>query len=259
MQNRKVLISLIIPCKNSELNIKKTLSSLETQNSTFEVIFVYTESSDKTLSILRNFQNKFIKKKIIKKNCGISEALNIGVKFSEGKFIMWIGSDDIITNNFIYKIKKTLKKKKESKWIITKTKVLSNKKFLKNIIEKYKFYKLKKLTFNDLLTENPISAPGVIFSKKFISEVGDFNSKYLFNSDYDMWLRMYHKEKPLIINILSTYYNRHPKSLSSKYFVKQFNEQFLVSNRYKEKNSLKKLLHLIKIFVIIVIYKIFQY
>ena len=52
MQNRKVLISLIIPCKNSELNIKKTLSSLETQNSTFEVIFVYTESSDKTLSIL---------------------------------------------------------------------------------------------------------------------------------------------------------------------------------------------------------------
>ena len=67
MQNRKVLISLIIPCKNSELNIKKTLSSLETQNSTFEVIFVYTESSDKTLSILRNFQNKFIKKKNYKK------------------------------------------------------------------------------------------------------------------------------------------------------------------------------------------------
>lgn len=259
MQNRKEFISLIIPCKNSELNIKKTLSSLEVQNSSFEVIFVYTDSHDKTLNILRKFQNKFIKKKIIKKNCGISEALNIGIKFSKGKFIMWIGSDDIIVKNFIYKIKKALKKKKEPKWVITKTKVLSNKKFLKNIIEKYKFYKIKKLTFNDLLTENPISAPGVIFSKKFISEVGNFNQKYLFNSDYDMWLRMYCKKKPLILNIFSTYYNRHPKSLSSRNFVKQFNEQFFVSNKYKEKNFLKKLLHLIKIFTIIIIYKIFNY
>ncbi len=67
MQNRKEFISLIIPCKNSELNIKKTLSSLEVQNSSFEVIFVYTDSHDKTLNILRKFQNKFIKKKNYKK------------------------------------------------------------------------------------------------------------------------------------------------------------------------------------------------
>ena len=79
----------------------------------------------------------------------------------------------------------------------------------------------------------------MLFFKKFISEVGNFNPKYIFNSDYDMWLRMYYKEKPLVINTLSTYFNRHPNSLSSRYFVKQFNEQFYISNKYKEKNFKK--------------------
>ena len=48
MHNRKVLISIVIPCKNSELNIIKTLSSLKVQNF-LELIFVYSNSNDKTL------------------------------------------------------------------------------------------------------------------------------------------------------------------------------------------------------------------
>ena len=40
---------------------------------------------------------------------------------------MWIGSDDIVAKNFVTKIKKILEK--GSKWIILKTKVLSNKNF----------------------------------------------------------------------------------------------------------------------------------
>lgn len=259
MQKKKFLISIVIPCKNSELNLSKTLSFLHEQKTFFQVIFVYSKSKDNTLRILKKFDSKFIDKKIIKKNCGISEALNIGIKASSGDFIMWIGSDDIIVNNFIKKIKNILVNKRNEKWIITKTKVLSKNKFLRNIIENYKFYKLKNLKFIDLLTENPISAPGVIFSKKFFISIGGFNKKFKFNSDYDMWLRMYKRKRPLILNILSTYYNRHPNSLSSRYFVKQFIEQFNVSNKYYEKNLLIKVSHLFKIFVIIIVYKIFNY
>ena len=211
------------------------------------------------MDILRQFKSNLIKKKIIKKNCGISQALNVGIKAASGKFIMWIGSDDILENNFINKIKIILKKKSDVKWIITKTKILSEVKKLNYFIEKYKFKKLKNLTFNSLLTENPISAPGVIFSKNFFLSIGRFDTRYIFNSDYDMWLRMYYKQKPLILNIQSTYYNRHPNSLSSKYFIKQFIEQFYVSNKYKEKKFFKKIFHLFKIFIIIFIYNIFYY
>ena len=259
MQNNKALISIIIPCKNSEKHFTKTLQSLHSQNTFFEVIFVYTKSSDNTLNILKKFTSKNIKKKILRKNCRISEALNLGINAAEGQFIMWIGSDDILVSNFIIRIKKILENQKKTNWIITKTKILSNKKFLKKKIEKYKFVQLKNLTFKKLLTENPISASGVIFSKNFFKNVGKFNQSYLFNSDYDMWLRMYYKCKPKKINIFSTYYNRHSDSLSSKYFFRQFLEQFIVSNMYKEKKFLTKLNHLFKIFIIIVIYKIFRY
>ena len=82
--------------------------------------------------------------------------------------------------------------------------------------------RLKNLTFNKLLTENPISAPGVIWSKDFFNKIGQFNEKLIYNSDYDMWLRMYYYKKPLFVNINSTYYNRHSESLYAKYFTSQF-------------------------------------
>ena len=67
MQTRRVLISIIIPCKNSELYIKKTLSSLALQKSFFEVVFVCSDSEDETLNILKKFKNRFIKKNYKKK------------------------------------------------------------------------------------------------------------------------------------------------------------------------------------------------
>ncbi len=256
---KKIILSVIIPCKNSERNLQKTLNSLKRQKSFFEVIFVYTKSDDRTLTILKNFNFKNIQKKIIKKNCGISEALNSGIKLSRGKFIMWIGSDDIILNGFLNKLIKKIENKKNISWIITQTKILSKKQRLKKFIEQYKLNKLKKLTFNTLLTENPISAPGVIWSKRFYQKIGKFKNNLKFNSDYDMWLRMYHKDKPVILDIFSTYYNRHPSSLSSKFFIRQFMEQFEVSNKYKEKDFIKKIIHIFKIISIITIYKLFNY
>ncbi len=256
---KKILLSVVIPCKNSERNLQKTLNSLKRQKSFFEVIFVYTKSNDRTLSILENFNFKNIHKKIIKKNCGISDALNSGIKLSRGKFIMWIGSDDIILDGFLKKITKKIENKKNISWIITQTKIYSKKKRLKKFIEQYKLNKLKKLTFNTLLTENPISAPGVIWSKKFYKKIGKFKKNLKFNSDYDMWLRMYYKDKPIVLGIFSTYYNRHSSSLSSKFFIKQFIEQFEVSNNYKEKDFIKKVIHIFKILGIIIVYKLFNY
>lgn len=257
MQDSRTFISVIIPCKNSEKYLSKTLESLEKQKINFEVIFVYSHSNDKTLKILNNFNYCNIKKKIIHKECGISEALNIGIKASNGKFIIWIGSDDILMTNYLYKISMIINKEKRFDWFITKSKILSKKKYLKKFIENYKSKRLKKLTFNKLLTENPISAPGVIWSKDFFNKIGKFNEKLIFNSDYDMWLRMYYCKEPLFIDIYSTFYNRHPSSLSSKYFITQFSEQYQVSNLYKEKNLFKKIYHLLKIIIIIIMYKNF--
>ena len=62
MQDSRTFISVIIPCKNSEKYLSKTLESLEKQKINFEVIFVYSHSNDKTLKILNNF-NYFNKKK----------------------------------------------------------------------------------------------------------------------------------------------------------------------------------------------------
>ncbi len=94
-----MLISIIIPCYNSERFIAKTLDMLISQNLLdCEVIVVNDGSTDKTLDIVSKYvsNNKEIRC-INKKNEGVSVARNIGIKTSKGKYIYFLDSDDTLS------------------------------------------------------------------------------------------------------------------------------------------------------------------
>jgi len=91
-------ISIIIPCYNAEKYIEKCLNSVINQTlKNIEIILVNDGSTDSTLSIL--YQYASIDSRIIvidKHNEGVSIARNIGIKKSNGEYIMFIDSDDWI-------------------------------------------------------------------------------------------------------------------------------------------------------------------
>ena len=104
IQNEKV--SIIVPIYNGEKFLKECLSTIINQTySNIEIICLNDGSTDNTDSIIRMFKDK--DKRIIyinKKNTGVSNTRNLGIKKASGKYLMFIDIDDIIENNTIEKL-----------------------------------------------------------------------------------------------------------------------------------------------------------
>ena len=90
-------ISIIMPIYNSEKYIEECLNSLIYQTfKNFEIICVNDGSTDNTLNILKKYEKKDERIKIINQyNKGAAVARNIGMKNSKGEYLIFLDSDDI--------------------------------------------------------------------------------------------------------------------------------------------------------------------
>lgn len=96
-------ISIIVPVYNTEKYLDRCLSSILNQKLyEIEIIIINDCSTDKSLKIIKKYMN--LDKRIIlidkKKNEGLSEARNSGIKIAKGKYILHIDSDDWIEEEY---------------------------------------------------------------------------------------------------------------------------------------------------------------
>lgn len=96
-------ISVIVPVYNSERYLSRCIDSILNQSyNDFELILINDGSKDKSLDIIRKYENQDIRIKVIdNKNRGVSETRNIGVNIAEGEYIQFIDSDDFIEKDML--------------------------------------------------------------------------------------------------------------------------------------------------------------
>lgn len=90
------IISVVIPCYNVEKYLKQCMDSVLSQTlKDIEVLCVDDGSSDGTLDILKEYQKKDHRiKVIVQKNAGAGAARNHGLKEAKGKYVSFLDSDD---------------------------------------------------------------------------------------------------------------------------------------------------------------------
>ena len=94
-------VSIILPIYNGEKYLNRCIDSIINQTyKNIELICLNDGSTDKTLSILKSYNDKRIKI-IDKKNSGVSDTRNIGIKNATGDYITFIDADDLYKENFI--------------------------------------------------------------------------------------------------------------------------------------------------------------
>lgn len=125
--------SFIIPVYNSEKYIKKCLNSILKQDSyniKFEIIIIDDGSTDGTANIICDIQKKYPKiiRYYYQKNLGVSISRNKGIKKSRGKYIVFVDSDDELSDSF-FKIINTTLKKENYDIIKTSVKCIERKKY----------------------------------------------------------------------------------------------------------------------------------
>lgn len=108
------LISIIVPIYKVEKYLHRCVNSILNQSYSFiEVILVDDGSPDKCFQICDEYAEKDKRIRVIhKKNGGLSDARNEGLKIAKGEYILFVDSDDYIHHNMIEIMYQTLQKDK---------------------------------------------------------------------------------------------------------------------------------------------------
>ncbi|MBQ4244062.1 MAG: glycosyltransferase family 2 protein [Clostridia bacterium] len=99
-------ISVIIPVYNVEQYLRECLDSVVSQTlADIEIIAINDGSPDNSLSILKEYEAKDTRVKIIdKQNEGVGKARNDGIKAAAGEFVAFMDSDDYYPSEKVLEI-----------------------------------------------------------------------------------------------------------------------------------------------------------
>lgn len=95
--------SVVVVAYNEQKRIRKCLNSIVSQTySDYELILVNDGSEDNTLSIMKEYKEKYKNIRIIDKpNTGQADCKNIGIIESTGRYILFVDGDDFVSVNLL--------------------------------------------------------------------------------------------------------------------------------------------------------------
>ena len=101
MKNKK-LLTITVPCYNSQYYMENCINSLLIGGDRVEIIIIDDGSTDKTGEIADRYAGKYpdIVKVIHQENGGHGEGINQGVKHASGKYFKVVDSDDKLSEDF---------------------------------------------------------------------------------------------------------------------------------------------------------------
>lgn len=249
--------SIVTPSRNQALYIAETIISVITQEGNFEVEYTVMDggSTDGTIPILKKFDRDITAGKysgynkgvifnwVSKKDKGQSSAINEGVTKVTGDIIAYLNSDDVYTQGCFEKIAEAFKVDKQSQWLTGYCRIIDERNVqIQKYITRYKNFWLNRYTPTRLLMLNFISQPATFCRKSAVKDIGLFDQGLDYTMDYDFWLRLSRKSKPIILREYLASFRIHRYSKGAKYFRKQFGQDLETSCRYTD-NKLIRLIH----------------
>lgn len=258
--------SIITPSFNQATFLKKTIQSVVSQKGNFKIEYIVIDggSNDKSIDILKNTENRlknnpkitFIWKS--EKDKGQSDAINKGLKIATGDIVSYINSDDTYQSGCFSKILKEFNNNPQKKWLTGYCHIINeNNKVIQPLITLYKNLWLNFYNYKTLLVLNYICQPATFWRREIITQNGSFNNKLHYSMDYDYWLKIGKKNKPIVVKNFIVNFRIHSSSKGQTEFINQFKEDLKTSQKYT-KNSLLIKLHKLHNYFIILIYKIIK-
>lgn len=177
-----LLVSIVTVSYNSEKTIEDTIKSVLNQTyKNLEYIIIDGDSNDKTVEIIKSYENIFLDKGInfkwiSGKDKGIYDAMNKGIKISKGEIVGIINSDDWYEKDAVEKI--------IEKYSIEKFDMIYGD--IRIIGENRKFIKKAKLT--KIVTTRHWNHPTTFISRNVYNEI-QYKLESI-NDDLDLILKI---------------------------------------------------------------------
>ncbi len=181
------LVSVVLSVYNGEKYLEESIDSILQQCYTnFEFIIINDGSTDKSLEIIKSYDDKRIVL-INRENKGLIESLNEGIRKSRGKYIARMDADDIALPSRFEEQVRFMDKNLDIG--ICGTAVIG---FGENIQEH--IWKLSSIDVTlkaELLFSSCFAHPSVMIRRKIIVENElYYNKGFLHAEDFELWVRM---------------------------------------------------------------------
>lgn len=183
--SNKPIITIITATYNADLTLDQCIRSVSEQtDNRFEYIIVDGGSKDNTLEIIKRNSN-VITKYISEKDKGIYDAWNKGIKLSSGKWIAFLGADDLLFSDAIEKYVNFIEKINGEKMDLISANNLyvdENLNPIKTIGQKWEWKHFKKRMC--------IAHVMSLHNRELFERVGFFNTEFKISADYELLLRL---------------------------------------------------------------------
>ena len=226
-------ISLITVSYNSDITIKNTLESVLKQSyDNYEYIIIDGKSTDNTLNIIKDYDNKFNGKLkyISESDKGIYDAMNKGIKMASGDIIGILNSDDILAHNNVFK--NIVENIKNNDGIYSNLLMLDE-----NLQKPYRLFQSKKISkkFGWHMPH-----PTLYLKKEVYQKYGNYNINYKIAADLDFMLRIINSDlKIKYYNDFFVYMRSGGVSTNGlKGYINNFKESYKILKKNKIKFSL---------------------
>jgi glycosyltransferase involved in cell wall biosynthesis len=98
------LFSIITVCKNSEKTLERTIVSIrKNEKKLFQFIIIDGKSTDHTHEIVNNNLD-IVDNYVSELDTGIYDAMNKGLQYARGEFVIFLNSDDWLEDNVLSKV-----------------------------------------------------------------------------------------------------------------------------------------------------------
>lgn len=210
MKKNKPFISIVTPNYNGDKYLLKTLNSIFEQSCRdFEFILLDGGSTDNSIKILKK-NKKHIDKLIIRKDKGIYDAVERGIRMAKGEVIIWINSDDELSHKAVENVKAVFTNNTKLQWISGVNGYIKH---------GFKFsgipYVYPSFLFRNHLVRHDmwgyLQQESVAFKKSLFLRAGGFGAKPTIAGDFKLWIKFSRLTKLETYNVKIGYFRTWPE------------------------------------------------
>lgn len=176
-------VSIITPSYNQGQFIERTLQSVASQTgAVIEHVVFDGGSADNTVEVLRNFSPPV--RWVTKKDKGQTDAVNQGIRATDGEIIGWLNSDDIYYPGAVARVVEYFARHPEIDVVYGMADHidLDDKAFESYPTEPWDFKRLQETCF--------ICQPALFFRRRVVEQHGLLDESLNYCMDYEFWLRL---------------------------------------------------------------------
>jgi GT2 family glycosyltransferase len=230
-------LSIVIVTYNSERVISSCLSSIMNHKTdlTYEVIVVDNSSTDKTKQIVSQYTSVQLINS--SKNVGFSKANNIGIREANGKYIMILNPDVLLTDYCLDSLVVSLEECTSRSMVAPKliypsgevqesvrrfpnlvVQLLGRIPLLRYIVKKeHKKYLMSNWDHNQSTNVDWVIGAAMLSTSSYLKEIGMFDEDFfLYFEDLDLCYRFYKKGYKVFYNSEVSVYHEYQRSSTRK-------------------------------------------